>query len=398
MHKPVIVVLVGGYLPGSKYGGPIRSLANMVEQLGNKFDFRIVTADRDLGDKVPYDCVPLDKWVKVGNADVIYLSRGNTFLQRLHNAVTEVDYDILYLNSIFSPYYTIAPLILNMAGKLPLRPILVAPRGELSPGSLSKKSFKKKIFLYVAKTFGLYQRVLWHASSGIDLTRIKKCFGEKQPAIIATNIATVVFDENSLPSVPFKKCGELTIAYLGRIAYEKNLLAVIDGLKHVNGKVCLNIYGNVDDTWYWEKCRIAIALLGENIRVVSHGPVGQDEVFHRLAENHILTLLSMGENYGHVIVEAFSCGCPVIISDQTPWRNLEKEGVGWDVPLNEPGKFIQALQKCIDLNDSDFKIMSMGVHEYVKKKVDIEESAVNTHKMFDTIVASNCNNNAKRKI
>ncbi len=386
MHKPVIVVLVGGYLPGSKYGGPIRSLTNMVEQLGDKFSFRIITADRDLGDKVPYDSVALDKWVKVGNADVIYLSKGRSFLRRLHRAITKIDYDILYLNSLFSPCYTIAPLVLDRIGRLPLRPILIAPRGELSPGSLSKKSFKKKVFLGTAKVIGLYQKVVWHASSNIDLSRIKRFFGQNQYVMIASNIASAKVKKKSTLSIPHKRQGELAIAYLGRIAYEKNLLAVIEGLKHVNGKVCLNIYGDIDDGWYWEKCLKAIDSLGEDIRVVFHGPIGQDEVYKRLTENHVLTLLSMGENYGHVIVEAFSCGLPVIISDQTPWRNLEEEGVGWDVALTLPGKFVEVLQKCIDLDDSEMKSLSLVVKDYVKEKANIDKSISDTNRMFRSIV------------
>ncbi|MNY40193.1 hypothetical protein D3C86_1749200 [compost metagenome] len=42
-----------------------------------------------------------------------------------------------------------------------------------------------------------------------------------------------------------------------------------------------------------------------------------------------------GENYGHAIAEALSAGTPVLISDATPWRGLQQEGVGWDIPLGE---------------------------------------------------------------
>jgi len=47
-------------------------------------------------------------------------------------------------------------------------------------------------------------------------------------------------------------------------------------------------------------------------------------------------------------------GCPVLISDQTPWRNLEEKGVGWDLPLSKPKMFQKVLQKCVDMNDEEY--------------------------------------------
>ena len=58
-----------------------------------------------------------------------------------------------------------------------------------------------------------------------------------------------------------------------------------------------------------------------------------------LAKNDLFFFPAHGENYGHVIAEAMAAGCPVLISDQTAWRNLEEKGAGWDLPLDAPGRF-----------------------------------------------------------
>ena len=50
-----ILTFVDYYLPGYKAGGPIRTIANMVSQLGGEFEFLIVTRERDFLDTVPYD-------------------------------------------------------------------------------------------------------------------------------------------------------------------------------------------------------------------------------------------------------------------------------------------------------------------------------------------------------
>ncbi len=43
------------YLPGYRAGGPIRTLANTVAQLGEEFSFRIITLNHDSGVDTPYD-------------------------------------------------------------------------------------------------------------------------------------------------------------------------------------------------------------------------------------------------------------------------------------------------------------------------------------------------------
>src|SRR5579859_3072185 len=72
--KPSVTVLVGHYLPGMKAGGPIRSIANLVEGLGDEIDFRIVTRDRDLGDTAPYRAIVPNRWTAIGKGQVRYTS------------------------------------------------------------------------------------------------------------------------------------------------------------------------------------------------------------------------------------------------------------------------------------------------------------------------------------
>ena len=69
-----ILTSVGHYLPGYKAGGPIRTLATMVERLGDEFQFKIVTVDRDFGDERPYRKIKIDSWNRTGRADIFYMS------------------------------------------------------------------------------------------------------------------------------------------------------------------------------------------------------------------------------------------------------------------------------------------------------------------------------------
>jgi hypothetical protein len=65
-EKRSILVLADHYLPGYKAGGPIRTLVNMVDRIGDEFQFKIVTADRDFKDYAAYPGVTIDHWNRVG--------------------------------------------------------------------------------------------------------------------------------------------------------------------------------------------------------------------------------------------------------------------------------------------------------------------------------------------
>jgi len=104
-QKMKILTFVGYYLPGYKAGGPIRTLANMVDKLGDEFQFKIVTADRDFDDTKPYRGIKLDGWNSLGKADVCYMPPNRRSLSDFKRLLCSTEYDILYLIilTVFSP-------------------------------------------------------------------------------------------------------------------------------------------------------------------------------------------------------------------------------------------------------------------------------------------------------
>ncbi|MFZ9090683.1 MAG: glycosyltransferase, partial [Planctomycetaceae bacterium] len=54
---------------------------------------------------------------------------------------------------------------------------------------------------------------------------------------------------------------------------------------------------------------------------------------------------TQGENFGHAIFESLAVGTPVLISDQTMWRELAAQSAGWDLSLDDLSSFSEALQE-----------------------------------------------------
>jgi len=144
--KPVILVFTGRYLPGYKAGGILRNVINTVDFLCDEFEFRIVTRDRDLGDEASYSGIDVDKWQRVGNAHVYYLSQGTETLGGIYGLIEETQHDVMFLTSYFDPL-TIKALVNIRIRRLPCSPVIVAPFGEFAWASLGQK-FAKKTLVY----------------------------------------------------------------------------------------------------------------------------------------------------------------------------------------------------------------------------------------------------------
>lgn len=140
-----ILVFVRHYLPGYKHGGPVRTIANLVEALGDEFNFRIVTSDRDATETEPYPHLAgQEGWLPVGKARTLYLAPERKNLLHIAKILRETPHDVLYLNSLFDPDFTLKPLLARRLGLAPKTRCVIAPHGELSPGALGIKAPKKK--------------------------------------------------------------------------------------------------------------------------------------------------------------------------------------------------------------------------------------------------------------
>jgi len=93
---------MGRYLPGYKDGGPVRSIKNLIDRLGNEYDFHILTADRDHGDTCPYPDIKVREWNQVGNAKVFYVEPGGFDAETVKNCATNMD--LIYMCGCFNDY------------------------------------------------------------------------------------------------------------------------------------------------------------------------------------------------------------------------------------------------------------------------------------------------------
>jgi glycosyltransferase involved in cell wall biosynthesis len=361
--KPKILALLGCYLPGFNSGGPVRTISCMVEALAPFFDWKLVTLNHDSGSAEKYSTVRTGEWNRVGSGDVFYIPKWTArTVQRIARAVNP---DVIYLNGFFSTS-SICALMARRRGMLPKVPIVLATRGDLAGGALGLKTLKKRAYMKFARGFGLYSGLRWQASSDREKTEM---LSQLEPFGVSPDMVHVAPDlgfgyEKSDCRRPDKRPGSARFVTLGRIVRMKNPLFTLERLSELHGEVSLDIFGPAQDRELWKECEQKIATLPANASVRWHGPVAPERVLEELSQRHFFILPTLGENYGHVIIEGASAGCPLIISNRTQWLGLKDQGAGWDLPLEDVAEWRRVLQACVDMSDAEYRVMSQKVSEF----------------------------------
>ena len=265
--------------------------------------------------------------------------------------------------------------------------MIVAPRGELSKAALGIKGLKKHLYRYAAKGIGLYNNVNWHASGEREVGDIRREFGSEVNISIGRDLVVEPPQDADYSRLrPIKTPGTLELVFLSRISRMKNLDGALRMLNGLIGKVNFNIYGPPEDEYYWSECQRQIADLTENITVRYFGMVPPDNVSEIFGKHHVFLLPTHGENFGHVIYESLAAGCPVIISDQTPWQTLETQEAGWSIRLNDFQGFRSVLQRCIDMDGAEHEQYSRNARQSASLVSNDPSALSDNHSMFQQVL------------
>lgn len=360
--------MVHYYLPGYKSGGPIRTIANLAEHLGDELDFRIVTADRDATDTAPYPGIAVDRWHPVGKASVYYTSPGARGVRSLAKLAAETPHDLLYFNSFFDAVFTVRMMAGRALRLSPRRPAIIAPRGEFAASALAYKPWKKRPYLAAARAVGLSGAVTWQASSEYEVEDIQRVMRPPPGSVvIAPNLPSPL--PPRAPRGPDGTAGPLRVLFLSRIAPVKNLDFALRVLGRVSVPVEFGIYGPMRDPAFWARCEALIRALPAHVTARYHGPVEPADVGRVMARHDLFFLPTQGENYGHVIPEALGAGTPVLIANTTPWRDLESAGAGWDLPLADEGEFAARIERYAALPEGERQVVRERAYAYIAARL-----------------------------
>ncbi len=373
------------YLPSYKSGGGMWTIVNLVERFHHQYDFYIVTRNYDSkADRKPYTTVKTDEWNRTGNASVYYFSPKNLSRKVFAGLINEIKPHAFFLNSVFA-----APVIKFLSARrnktISDIPVIIAPCGEISAPGLSIKPLKKKVFLQFTKSINLYRNIIWKASSETEKNEIKEVFGPDEEIWVAPDLTPKTILPGFKPELkPFKESGSAKFVFVSRITKKKNIHFFLERLRNIKSeKIEFMIIGPPEDADYLKKCQAAAEKLPKNILVTFAGAFRYDEALEKMCESHFFVLPTLNENFGYVCIEALAAGCPLLLSDRTIWNDIENYKVGWETSLDDYSIWDNRIKECVDMDDSEYRLMSAAARQYAVEWLTKPEHAAATAKILD---------------
>lgn len=382
MKSKKILALNAFYAPGFRGGGSIRALYNLIAHLREDFDFEVVTSVYDLNERIPYLDEECAEVVKSEGYMVHYLSRGMGYFRKMQ-AILRRDWDIVYLNSFFSPCYSLLPLLILRFSARSAATVVLAPRGELMEGALNSnrnKMMKKKMFFAFARFVGLFKGVVFHSTSEEESQGIARLHLGESKIVLAPDLPPTA---GSMVEVGAPKdSGILRVVFISRIDPKKNLDFVLHVLSEVSATIRLDVVGPIADVAYWNQCQAIIKSLPQHVEVAYLGAIPHDEILSTFASHDLFFFPTYAENNGYVILESLLAGCPVLLSDRTPWRGLEVHGVGVDLPLGSTTSFATTIEQMAKLSPDEHMLMRRNAQAYGRGRLLALDEVKSTKNMF----------------
>lgn len=355
-----ILIITGRYLPGWRDGGPVRSVLNLTEWLGDEYDIRIMCLDRDHGDTERYPGIRTGEYTRVGKADVWYTDAFDA------NRIRDLagDCDVVYVCGVYNDYARIA-MGLKKSGKIKA-PLFVASMGSFSPEAFRIKGLKKKVYIICMKMMRMFDGITWSVTSEREEKELKAVVGGGVKCVIAADLPRRGVTSHTYT----KEENRLKLCFVSRISRKKNLALIPDILKKADTDchIHLDVYGHAEDENYFRECSKSLDELAKvrpGFTWEYRGEANSEEVPAIFADHDAFLFPTLGENYGHVIAESLAAGCVPVISDTTPWLDLDRQGCGYVCSPGDAASFARSVSELAGMSPEQIRTMQERCRDYI---------------------------------
>ena len=332
-----VAIISSSFYPAISYGGPISATWDIANGLAEKgIKVYVSTTNANFSTKLNVKTNIFLKYsrnlfIKYYNEEII----NNLSLKFIFGVWSDIKKaDFIYIQYIFN--YTV---FFSLLFSLILRKqVLLCPRGCLSPRALKyKHRIKKKLWLSLFIK-PLISNIIWQASSYIEKEDILNIFKDAKIVEIADSVICDNFSNidpvtkldlvYNTTNQYFSEISELFFS-MGRLHEIKGFDIVIDAFSLFlkdNPNAKLIIAGS--DDGYKDKLIDQISMLNIENSVFLIGAINFNQKQALLANCSAFVLASKFESFGIVIAESLAAGTPVIVSNKTPWKDIESNKCG----------------------------------------------------------------------
>jgi glycosyltransferase involved in cell wall biosynthesis len=230
-------------------------------------------------------------------------------------------------------------------------PLVISPRGMMSDWAWRHRGWRKQLSRTFIHPGALEDTTAWHATSEEEEQEIR-ALGFRQPVCVAPNgVELPTPREMETSSAHWREVcpevGDRRVAlFYSRFHQKKRVFELIDlWLAHAPSDWLLLLVGIPQD-YTPEMLEHHAQKTPGRARVRAFSGAGRPPPY---AIASLFLLPSHNENFGLVIAEAMAHGVPVVVTDTTPWRAINKEDFGWCVPwANYANALTSAMRESAD--------------------------------------------------
>jgi len=360
------VLVFSFYPPAYIAGGPVRSIEAIIEYTGNDVKYLVYSKDKfnSCSDKINFD-------YNLNNPRI--LTYEHLSLIGMFKLMRKYHFKYIYLNSFFSFNQVLYSVVCSWIFGVK---IVISIRGQIEDGAMLNSS-KKKIYIFFFRIFFKNSISKFHSTSISETSNISKKLKVSSYKIIQISNLRKIITSHVLPFSLKTSDNCFKFVFYSRIVPKKNLLHLLNLLYSSNLKsVRLDIYGNIEDVSYWQKCLKVIQENEHNksIMVTYRGIIDDTNLYEVLSQYYVFIFPTLSENFGHVIIEALMSGIPILVNDTTPFSNdIIKYNIGHVIDFNDSIAFYSALKSYINMNKEDYLSIKKRILIYLK---DLEDNNI----------------------
>ena len=266
-------------------------------------------------------------------------------------------------------------------------PLVVSPRGMMSSWAWNHHRAQKRFASLFIHPGALDAVDGWHATSAAEERDIRS-LGFRQPICVAENgteaMSPAAFEEARafwLDTVPEAASRPVALFY-SRFHEKKRVLELLELWKRIApGDWLLLLVGIPEQYGVADLTARAAGLgLADDVRIFSG--VGLPAPYPVAS---LFLLPSHNENFGLSIAEAMANGVPVVVTDTTPWAQVNALGAGWCVPWAD---YEAALKIALGAGADGLKTRGSSARAWARETFSWDRSASRVRAFYQTLVTS----------
>jgi glycosyltransferase involved in cell wall biosynthesis len=323
-----IIHITPSYKPAVIYGGPTQSVSRLCEVLSDSHtlknfgitaNIQVITTTANGKTEL---LVTSNKPTLVDGVNVIYFNRWTkdhshfspALLLKLVNIIRQAkknrEVTIIHIHA----WWNLVSLLSCLIAKWHNMPIVVSPRGMLTPNTFSggKLAVKKIIHFLFGRKLLRYCTV--HVTSKKEKDEVLS-FDAHYNVNMIPNIIHLIQISDPILAKPEDTSSRFNLFFISRINPVKGLELLFEALALLKFDWTLSIAGTGDISYINSLKEIAVQL---NIsdRITWLGHLDNPDKFYALSKHDLTILTSKSESFANVILESLNVGTPVLVSDQ----------------------------------------------------------------------------------